>query len=92
MSQVSISVITVTHNHAQYIERCLAALVPEVNRIHGEVIVVDNRSDDKSAAIALPFITNLYSTCNPLLQPLSMIRTSDRLFANHAQTKLMPVC
>jgi hypothetical protein len=42
MAQASISVITVTHNHAQYIERCLAALVPEVDRICGEVIVVDN--------------------------------------------------
>jgi N-acetylglucosaminyl-diphospho-decaprenol L-rhamnosyltransferase len=52
MAQVSISVITVTHNHAQYIDLCLAALVPEVNRICGEVIVVDNRSDDESAAIA----------------------------------------
>jgi glycosyltransferase involved in cell wall biosynthesis len=57
---LSLSVIVVTHNHAQYIERCLAALVPEVNRICGEVIVVDNRSDDESAAIALTFITTPY--------------------------------
>ncbi|NJK40822.1 MAG: glycosyltransferase family 2 protein [Acaryochloridaceae cyanobacterium SU_2_1] len=52
MTQFSLSVITVTHNHAPYIGRCLDALVPEVSRIGGEIIVVDNRSDDQSAEIA----------------------------------------
>ncbi len=52
MNSFPLSIITVTHNHANYIGRCLDALVPEVNRIGGEVIVVDNRSDDESAAIA----------------------------------------
>jgi N-acetylglucosaminyl-diphospho-decaprenol L-rhamnosyltransferase len=51
MSIPSLSVITVTHNHTNYIGRCLDALVSEVSRIGGEVIVVDNRSDDESAAI-----------------------------------------
>lgn len=46
-----LSVITVTHNHAAYIGRCLEALIPEVQQIGGEVIVIDNRSDDESAAI-----------------------------------------
>lgn len=49
---LSLSAITVTHNHAHYIDRCLHTLVPEVNRLGGEVIVVDNYSDDNSAAIA----------------------------------------
>jgi glycosyltransferase involved in cell wall biosynthesis len=49
----SLSTITVIHNHTNYIGRCLG-LVPEVNRVCGEVIVVDNRSEDESAAI-LPF-------------------------------------
>jgi N-acetylglucosaminyl-diphospho-decaprenol L-rhamnosyltransferase len=52
MNSLPLSIITVTHNHANYIGRCLDALVPEVNRIGGEVIVIDNRSDDESAAIA----------------------------------------
>jgi hypothetical protein len=52
MPELLLSVITVTHNHDRYIDRCLDALVPEVKRIGGEVIVVDNLSDDKSAAIA----------------------------------------
>lgn len=52
MSQIPLSVISVTHNHSTYIGRCLDALVPEVSRIGGEVIVVDNCSDDKSAKIA----------------------------------------
>jgi N-acetylglucosaminyl-diphospho-decaprenol L-rhamnosyltransferase len=52
MNSLPLSTITVTHNHANYIGRCLDALVPEVSRIGGEVIVVDNRSEDESAAIA----------------------------------------
>lgn len=49
---IPLSVITVTHNHAAYIGRCLDALVPEVAHLGGEVFVIDNRSDDASAAIA----------------------------------------
>jgi N-acetylglucosaminyl-diphospho-decaprenol L-rhamnosyltransferase len=52
MNSLPLSTITVTHNHASYIGRCLDALVSEVSRIGGEVIVVDNRSEDESAAIA----------------------------------------
>jgi N-acetylglucosaminyl-diphospho-decaprenol L-rhamnosyltransferase len=52
MNSLPLSTITVTHNHANYIGRCLDALVPEVERLGGEVIVVDNASDDESAAIA----------------------------------------
>jgi glycosyltransferase involved in cell wall biosynthesis len=60
LSELPLSVITVTHNHSAYIGRCLDALVPEVSRISGEVIVVDNRPDDESATIALTFITTPY--------------------------------
>ncbi|WP_299486765.1 glycosyltransferase family 2 protein [Acaryochloris sp. IP29b_bin.137] len=52
MSQIPLSVISVTHNHSAYIGRCLDALAPEVSRVGGEVIVVDNCSDDDSAKIA----------------------------------------
>jgi N-acetylglucosaminyl-diphospho-decaprenol L-rhamnosyltransferase len=52
MNSLPLSTITVTHNHDRYIGRCLDALVPEVKQLGGEVIVVDNRSDDESAAIA----------------------------------------
>jgi N-acetylglucosaminyl-diphospho-decaprenol L-rhamnosyltransferase len=51
MTFLPLSIITVTHNHANYIGRCLDALVPEVERLGGEVIVVDNTSDDASVAI-----------------------------------------
>ncbi|WP_013325277.1 glycosyltransferase family 2 protein [Gloeothece verrucosa] len=47
-----ISVITVTHNHAPYIARCLDALLPEVKQVGGEIILIDNRSDDESYQIA----------------------------------------
>lgn len=57
MSALPLSVITVTHNHAAFIGRCLSALVPEVAQIGGEVILVDNRSADDSAAIARQFPT-----------------------------------
>jgi len=49
---ILLSVIVVTHNHGAYIGPCLNALVPEIDRIGGEIIVIDNRSDDESAAIA----------------------------------------
>jgi N-acetylglucosaminyl-diphospho-decaprenol L-rhamnosyltransferase len=49
---IPLSVITVTHNHAHFIEPCLQALVPETNKIGGEIIVIDNHSDDRSAEIA----------------------------------------
>jgi len=55
-----LSVITVTHNHAPYIGRCLAALVPQVAQLGGEVIVIDNRSDDASAAIAQAYPVQLH--------------------------------
>lgn len=51
MAEISLSVITVTHNHAAYIGRCLDALVPQARQVGGEVLVIDNRSDDESAAI-----------------------------------------
>jgi len=47
--EVPISVITVSHNHAAYVDRALSALLPEVDRVGGEVIWIDNRSDDDSA-------------------------------------------
>jgi N-acetylglucosaminyl-diphospho-decaprenol L-rhamnosyltransferase len=52
---ISVSVITVTHNHGAFIGLCLKALVPEVTRLHGEAILIDNRSDDNSAEIARQF-------------------------------------
>jgi N-acetylglucosaminyl-diphospho-decaprenol L-rhamnosyltransferase len=52
MNFLPLSIITATHNYANYIGRCLDALIPEVNRIVCEVIVVDNRLDDESAEIA----------------------------------------
>lgn len=52
MNSILLSTITVTHNHAKYIGQCLDALVPEVTRLGGEVFVIDNASDDGSAAIA----------------------------------------
>lgn len=57
MSSLPLSTITDTHNRANYIGRCLDALVPEVERIGGEVIVVDNASDDESVAIAQQYPT-----------------------------------
>lgn len=47
-----LSAIVVTHNHADFLERCLDSLIPEVTRLGGEVIVIDNGSDDASTAIA----------------------------------------
>lgn len=54
MTFLPLSIIIVNHNHTSYIGRCLDVLVPEVKQIGGEVIVVDNRSDDESTEIAQP--------------------------------------
>jgi N-acetylglucosaminyl-diphospho-decaprenol L-rhamnosyltransferase len=42
MDSLPLSVITVTHNHANYIGCYLDALVPEIERLGDEVIVVGN--------------------------------------------------
>lgn len=55
MSSLPLSVITVTHNHEAFIEKCLKALVPAVMQLQGEVILIDNCSDDRSAEIAQQF-------------------------------------
>jgi N-acetylglucosaminyl-diphospho-decaprenol L-rhamnosyltransferase len=55
MTPCPLSVVVVTHNHADFIGTCLDALLPEAAAIGAEVIVVDNRSDDASAAIAASF-------------------------------------
>lgn len=46
-----LSVITVTHNHSDYIGCCLEALIPEIQKIGGEAIVIDNCSDDSTVEI-----------------------------------------
>ena len=51
----SLSVIIVTHNHAGYLRRCLDSLLPEVAQVGGEVILIDNQSDDDSASIAADY-------------------------------------
>jgi len=55
MPFLPLSVITVTHNHALFIGRCLTALIPEVKQLGGEIIVIDNLSDDNSACIVQQF-------------------------------------
>ena len=52
MTTCPLSVIVVTHNHADYLRTCLSALLPEATTLGAEIIVVDNRSNDTSAEIA----------------------------------------
>ena len=46
------SVVVVTHEHEDYVGACLDALAPDVAAGRAEVVVVDNRSADGSAAAA----------------------------------------
>jgi N-acetylglucosaminyl-diphospho-decaprenol L-rhamnosyltransferase len=46
-----LSVITVTHNHEAYIQRTLETVIPQVESLGGEIIVIDNCSDDNSVEI-----------------------------------------
>lgn len=48
---IPLSVITVTHNHSAYIGCCLEALIPEIQKIGGEAIVIDNCSVDSTVEI-----------------------------------------
>ncbi len=52
MKHIKLSVIVVTHNHGKYIERCLESLTSEIQKVNGEIIVIDNLSDDDSATLA----------------------------------------
>ncbi|MEY2983996.1 MAG: hypothetical protein RLZZ568_613, partial [Cyanobacteriota bacterium] len=45
VNSVPLSIITVTHNHHQYVERYMSALLPESQTLGAEVIIVDNCSD-----------------------------------------------
>lgn len=51
MSNPILSVITVTHNHASYLERYAESLLAEQEFLALEIIVIDNCSDDHSAEI-----------------------------------------
>lgn len=54
------TVIVVTHNHASYLRACLGGLVQAAQRLPLELIVIDNRSTDASAAIAREFAVDLH--------------------------------
>ena len=52
MTQLLLSLIIVTNNHQQYIDQSIASHVPEDTKDGGEVILIDNLSDDDSVTIA----------------------------------------
>ncbi|MBV9411842.1 MAG: glycosyltransferase, partial [Acidimicrobiia bacterium] len=52
MGTVDVSIIVVSHEHADYLPVCLGALPAAVDSLTSEVIVVDNRSSDGSAEVA----------------------------------------
>jgi len=49
---VDVSIIVVSHEHADYLPVCLGALPSAAEGLTSEVIVVDNRSSDGSAEVA----------------------------------------
>jgi N-acetylglucosaminyl-diphospho-decaprenol L-rhamnosyltransferase len=46
---MDLSVVIVTHNHADYLPACLESLKPAMGHLQMEIFVVDNRSTDGSA-------------------------------------------
>ena len=50
-SPVRLSVLVVTFNSSQTITSCIKSLIPELNSISGELIVIDNHSTDGTPAI-----------------------------------------
>ena len=51
MTPPDVSVVIVSHNHAQYLDACLQSLAPERHVIVTEVFVVDNVSTDGAAEL-----------------------------------------
>ncbi len=52
---VEVSVIIVSYKGRAYLGRCLESLVPEVQAVGGEIIVIDNASSDGSPELARSF-------------------------------------
>ncbi len=50
-THMDLSVVIVTHNHAEFLPACLESLKPVMWRLQLEVIVIDNRSTDGSAEL-----------------------------------------
>ena len=48
---LDVSVITISHNHAAYLQVCLASLVDACHGLGSEVIVIDNCSDDNTVEL-----------------------------------------
>ena len=48
---MDLSVVIVTHNHADYLPACLESLKPAMRRLRMETLVIDNCSTDGSAAL-----------------------------------------
>ncbi|MBE9174508.1 glycosyltransferase family 2 protein [Synechocystis salina LEGE 06155] len=55
---INLSIITVTHNHKQYIKAYMEALLPEIKDMEAEVILIDNKSDDNSARLINQYAEN----------------------------------
>jgi GT2 family glycosyltransferase len=55
---IDLSIITVTHNHNQYIKAYMEALLPEIKDMEAEVIMIDNKSDDNSAYLINQYAEN----------------------------------
>ena len=50
-SPCDVSIVVVTHNHRDFVERCLNSLERVRDEVAAEVFVVDNRSTDGSASL-----------------------------------------
>jgi GT2 family glycosyltransferase len=48
MNQIDLSIITISHNHQKYLERCLTPLVQPSAALQVEIFVVDNVSGDNT--------------------------------------------
>jgi len=57
-TNLSVSVIIVTYNSEQEIGACLKSVIPQVKTIGGEIIVVDNDSNDRTTEIVESFQQN----------------------------------
>ncbi|MBU0528493.1 glycosyltransferase family 2 protein [bacterium] len=61
---ISVSIIIVTFNSKSEIVDCITSLLPQLNGINGEIIIIDNNSTDNTISL----IHNIESKCISIIQ------------------------
>lgn len=61
---MDLSVVIVTHNHAEFLPACLQSLKPAMRHLSMEVFVIDNCSTDESAVLVHSYLPEVHLIVN----------------------------